>query len=279
MSEDKIVLVLSEPSVLKNLEQKLTQFGYTTLIAPPNSNDALAYIQDNNPSLLVVNAKLETDFAGIELVKKIKSIIGFPVIIISSENNSEAYLKAKKVNPVAYFTSPFEIDNLFSTIEIGLANFKLQEEIVDAHKKYEMAIKAGKAGVYEIDPKTLEIEGDESLAKIFGFTLQEVKDKGWSNLMPIDDYNKKVSVLTELLQGKIKSYSIEHRVIKNDGSIAWALSSGSLVNNSRGKVKIVGTLTDISERKISENKLKEYSERLELTNSSKDNFFRLFHTI
>lgn len=35
--------------------------------------------------------------------------------------------------------------------------------------------------------------------------------------MPIDDYNKKVSVLTELLQGKIKSYSIEHRVIKNDG--------------------------------------------------------------
>lgn len=275
MSEDKIVLVLSEPSVLINLEQKLTQFGYTTLIAPPNSNDALAYIQDNNPSLLVVNAKLETDFAGIELVKKIKSINGFPVIIISSENNSEAYLKAKKVNPVAYFTSPFEIDNLFSTIEIGLANFKLQEEIVDAHKKYEMAIKAGKAGVYEIDPKTLEIDGDESLAKIFGFTLQEVKDKGWSNLMPIDDYNKKVSVLTELLQGKIKSYSIEHRVIKNDGSIAWALSSGSLVNNSRGKVKIVGTLTDISERKISENKLKEYSERLELTNSSKDKFFSI----
>lgn len=93
--------------------------------------------------------------------------------------------------------------------------------------------------------------------------------------MPIDDYNKKVSVLTELLQGKIKSYSIEHRVIKNDGSIAWALSSGSLVNNSRGKVKIVGTLTDISERKISENKLKEYSERLELTNSSKDKFFSI----
>lgn len=49
------------------------------------------------------------------------------------------------MNPVAYFISPFEIDNLFSTIEIGLANFKLQEEIVDAHKKYEMAIKAGKA--------------------------------------------------------------------------------------------------------------------------------------
>ena len=77
-------------------------------------------------------------------------------------------------------------------------------------------------------------------------------------------------MLANLLQGKIDNYSIEHRVIKNDGSVACALSSGSLVKNSRGKIKIVGTLTDITERKSAENKLKDYSEQLELTNSSKD---------
>lgn len=275
MSEDKIVLVLSEPTVLKDLEQKLIKTGYSTLISPSNSKAALPFILDNTPSLIVISTKLESDFAGIDLAQKIKNKIHIPFILISSEKNQDAYLKAKKINPIAYFTYPLEMENLFSTIEIGLTNHKLQEDIIDAQKKYEMAIKAGKAGVYEIDPSTLEIDGDESLAKIFGFSLQEVKDKGWSNLMPIDDYNRKSEVLANLLQGKIDSYSIEHRVIKNDGTVAWALSSGSLVKNSRGKIKIVGTLTDITERKFAENKLKDYSEQLELTNSSKDKFFSI----
>ena len=105
------------------------------------------------------------------LAAKIKNKINVPIIFVSFNKDKEAYLKAKKINPIAYFTHPFAIENLFSTIEIGLTNHKLQEEIVDSHKKYEMAIKAGRAGVYEIDPDTFEIDGDESLAEIFGFTV------------------------------------------------------------------------------------------------------------
>lgn len=77
-----------------------------------------------------------------------------------------------------------------------------------------MVIKAGKAGVYEIDPTTFEIDSEESLAEVFGYTVLEVKDKGWGNLLPIEDFNKKKELLSSLLQGKIKSYSFEHRVIK-----------------------------------------------------------------
>ena len=139
-----------------------------------------------------------------------------------------------------------DTDNLLRTIELGLKNHKLQEDIIDAHKKYEMVIKSAKAGVYEIDPATFEIDGDRSLAKLFGYTVQEVKEKGWGTLLPIEDFKKKKKVLSNLLQGKINSYSLELRVIKKNGSLAWVNSSGSLVTSSRGKVKIVGTLTDIT---------------------------------
>lgn len=275
MSEDKIVIVVNDAAISKNLEVKLTDSGYTVFVSPSETQSSLAIIEKNLPSIAVISVKLESEFAGIELAKIIKSKFNIPVIIICLDKNVEAYNKAKKVNPIAYFTSPFEIENLFSTIEIGLTNHKLQEEIVDAHRKYEMAIKAGKSGVYEIDPTTFEIDGDESLAEIFGFTMQDVKEKGWSNLMPIEDYNKKKEVLTNLLYGKINSYNLEHRVIKKDGTAVWANSSGSLVKSSNGKVKIVGTLTDINERKLAEFKLKRYSEELESLNSSKDKFFSI----
>jgi len=82
-------------------------------------------------------------------------------------------------------------------------------------------------------------------------------------------------MLSSLLIGKIRSFSIEHRGIKKDGKLAWAISSGSLVTDARGKSKIVGTLTDITERKLAEEKLKKYSEDLQKSNSSKDKFFSI----
>ncbi|MBK7499607.1 MAG: hypothetical protein IPI19_10995 [Ignavibacteriales bacterium] len=68
-----------------------------------------------------------------------------------------------------------------------------------------MVIKAAKAGVYEIDPATFEIDGEEKLAEVFGYTTQEVKDNGWGALLPIEDFNKKKELLSSLLQGKIRS--------------------------------------------------------------------------
>lgn len=275
MSEEKIVIVVDDPAISKNLETRLVNSGYSVSRLPNDSVKAIPFIENTYPSLAVISVNLESEFSGLELAKNIKNKFGIPIIIICSANNPEAYNKAKKINPVAYFTYPFEIENVFSTIELGIANHKLQEAISDAHRKYEMAIKAGKAGVYEIDPDNFEIEGDETLAEVFGFKLQDVKEKGWSSLMPVEDYNKKREVLASLLQGKIKSYSLEHRVIKNDGTVVWAESSGSLVKTSKGKIKIVGTLTDITERKLAEYKLKKYSEELESLNSSKDKFFSI----
>ena len=275
MSEEKIVIVVDDPAISKNLETRLVNSGYSVSRLPNDSVKAIPFIENTYPSLAVISVNLESEYSGLELAKNIKNKFGIPIIIICSANNPEAYNKAKKINPVAYFTYPFEIENVFSTIELGIANHKLQEAISDAHRKYEMAIKAGKAGVYEIDPDNFEIEGDETLAEVFGFKLQDVKEKGWSSLMPVEDYNKKREVLASLLQGKIKSYSLEHRVIKNDGTVVWAESSGSLVKTSKGKIKIVGTLTDITERKLAEYKLKKYSEELESLNSSKDKFFSI----
>ncbi|MBK7632462.1 MAG: PAS domain S-box protein [Ignavibacteriales bacterium] len=275
MSQEKILICVQENSAVKNLESKLINSGFSVVVSKTEIKSVVSLALESYPDFIVISVNLNTKFSGIEAVSEIKQQLDIPVIYLSHDDDKESYNKAKSTNPTAYFSFPFEIDNLIRSIELGLANYKLQQKISDARKKYEMVIKASKAGVYEIDPITFEIDCEESLAEVFSYSIQEVKDKGWGNLLPIEDYNKKKELLSNLLQDKIKSYSLEHRVIKKDGSLAWALSHGSLVTDTHGKSKIVGTLTDITERKINEERLKKYSEDLQKSNSAKDRFFSI----
>ena len=275
MSEDKILIIINEPDFLSKLKKKLKDYDYSVAFSNPDSDEALTQAIKINPDLIIISVNLETIYSGIDAALNIKKQSNVPIIFLSFDNDTVAYDKAKIINPIAYLSNPFTIKNLLHSIELGLVNHKLQEETCDGYKKYEMIIKSAKAGIYEIDPATFEIEGNESLAGVFGYTKSEVKEKGWQNLLPIQDFKKKNEALSNLLQGKIDSYSIELRVIKKNGALAWVISSGSLVTDSRGKAKIVGTLTDITERKLVEEKLREYSEELIKSNSAKDKLFSI----
>jgi PAS domain S-box-containing protein len=275
MTEDKILIVINEPVFLKELEKGLKDSRYSVFSSNPNSEEAHSLAIKTNPDLIVISTNLESNYSGIDAALKIKKQIKVPIIFLSFIEDKVAYKKTKQLSPIAYLSPPFTVDNLLHTIELGLANNKLQKEIIDAHNKYRTLITAAKAGVYEIDPVNFEIDGDKSLAQVFGYTKTEVKEKGWRNLLPIEDYKKKKEVLSNLLQGKIDSYSLELRVIKKNGELAWVLSSGSLLTDSHGKVKIVGSLTDITERKLDEVKLKKYSEELKKSSSAKDKFLSI----
>ena len=202
MSEVKILIAINEALLFNDIENQLKDFNYSVIKAPAHSSEIVNKAADIIPDLVVISTILENKYAGIDAALKIKDKINCPIIFISSDDTKEAYTKAKSANPIAYFSNPIDIENLIRTIELGITNHKLQEEIVDAHKKYELLLKASKAGVYEINPSTFEINGDEILAEVFGYTMSEVREKGWGNLMPIEDFNKKKLLLSDLLQKK-----------------------------------------------------------------------------
>lgn len=274
MCKDLVLLAIQDSKLLQSLEEGLDAKRFKVLKVI-NEKEMIEIISDKNVSLLVLQSNLIDNVSVIETLKRIKKKFNHSLVILSDSSDDESFYKAKKANPVAFISKPYDINNIVRAIELGVENHKLQKQINDDHNKYELVIKAARAGVYEIDPLTFEIDADEALPKIFGYTKSEVKELGWGNLMPIEDFNKKKELLSNLLQGKIDTYNIEHRIIKKDGSIAWAASSGSLSKDSDGKLKIVGILTDITKRKIAEEKLREYSEELKKSNSAKDKFFSI----
>ncbi|MDP2362179.1 MAG: histidine kinase dimerization/phospho-acceptor domain-containing protein, partial [Ignavibacteria bacterium] len=131
MNQEKILISVQEHSVAKNLEDKLVASGFSVVVSNPNFNSVTTLALESNPDLIVISVNLDYEHAGIEAVSLIKQKTDVPVIYLAFDDEKETYSKAKTTNPIAYFVQPYELDNLFRTIELGLTNHKLHKEVND----------------------------------------------------------------------------------------------------------------------------------------------------
>ena len=80
----------------------------------------------------------------------------------------------------------------------------------------------------------------------------------WVELMHDDDRPAVETFLRELIDGPLESYSIEFRLRHRDGHDVPVLSRGFVLRDSQGRaLRISGTNTDLTERKIAERRIHE----------------------
>jgi len=97
---------------------------------------------------------------------------------------------------------------------------------------------------------------------ITGFKQEEIIGKNGFKLMHPNDINKAASVLKEAIEQKKRMY-IEYRTIHKQGHYIDVSASGRIVN-IEGKDRIFAVVRDISEHKISKQKLTESEEKYRL---------------
>jgi len=147
-----------------------------------------------------------------------------------------------------------------------------EEELRISQERYELSTRAAKVGVWDWDIKTNKFYIDPNIKDILGYNDKEIPNdiKIWVTYVHPDDREPVMAAAQACLDGKTPEYVFEHRMVHKDGSIRWILSRGNVIRNAKGNaVRMVGTDTDITERKsaekalqISENKHKTLLENL-----------------
>ena len=146
-----------------------------------------------------------------------------------------------------------------------LWNDKQSAEVSRAQFEYAVSMISDIVWRYDVDSQTQNIDcyispvADKMLGLPEG-TIGNSFDKYCSYVHPDD-----LPVLRENLSDGIRAFAkdktAEYRMRKADGSIIWVRSKGSAYSQLDGRVTVFGTTSDITERKRSEEALKE-SERL-----------------
>jgi diguanylate cyclase (GGDEF)-like protein/PAS domain S-box-containing protein len=150
------------------------------------------------------------------------------------------------------------INELLDKAEDYFAQKNANEEAIKQREaRLQSIIKGTNVGTWEWNVTSGETVFDERWAEIAGYSLSELEPvsfETWRRLVHPDDFAEANRRLQEHFEGKTDFYRCDIRMKHKKGSWIWVYSCGQvLTRNEEGQpLKMMGTHTDITDRKLTE---------------------------
>ena len=130
----------------------------------------------------------------------------------------------------------------------------------ESEERLAAALRAGKLGVYDYDPRTKIIKWDSIVYRLFGVPEGEIitYETFEAGVHPEDIAAVKKAVEQSLDPGGNRHYECEYRAINRaDGTVRWIFADGDVTFDADGPSRLVGTAQDITGRKQAEEALRQ----------------------
>lgn len=136
-----------------------------------------------------------------------------------------------------------------------------EEALKESEYRWKFAIEGAGDGVWDLDLVSNTVFFSKRWKELLGFTEDEIGNSldEWESRLHPDDKTYSLDAVQAYLEGRTPTYTNEHRLKCKNGSYKWVLTRGMIVSRSEeGKpLRMIGTHTDISERKQMEEKLRD----------------------
>jgi sigma-B regulation protein RsbU (phosphoserine phosphatase) len=165
---EEVLIVDDTPLFLQLLSQILIEHGYRVR-AVTSGAQALESARTSPPNLILLDIRMpELDgFAVCEQLKEWPATRDVPVIFISALDDVQDKVKAFRTGGVDYITKPFQIDEVLARVETHLALRKLQQQLLDANRRYERELELAGQVQHSFLPHSIpDIPGWEIAARL-----------------------------------------------------------------------------------------------------------------
>ncbi len=119
----KILIVEDELIIAEDMRYMLETLGYEVVGVTGDPSEARRLISATNPDIAMLDITLGTQQLGLDLGRDIVENHKIPFIFCTSHSDRSTISKATQLHPNGYLVKPFEQKDLFSAVELALANF------------------------------------------------------------------------------------------------------------------------------------------------------------
>ncbi len=137
---------------------------------------------------------------------------------------------------------------------------QVEQSLQMSQERYALAVGVGKTGVWDWNLKNNEMYLDANLKALLGFTDIESPNllEAWMALIHPDDVTRLRNASRDYLQQRIPRFEEEYRILDEKGQSRWMIVRGRTMVEDNGRpYRMVGTNTDITERKRFQEHLQE----------------------
>lgn len=165
------------------------------------------------------------------------------------------------------FPSPAQLEAANSQLAAEIAERKRTEEILrESEERWQLALRGNNDGIWDWNIKTNQVFFSTRWKEMLGYQDHEISnhlEEIWIRVHP-DDLDSVVQAVQNHFAKVTPFYATEFRVLCKDGTYKWILDRGQALWDENGNViRMVGSHTDITERKQAEETLSKILAQLE----------------
>lgn len=216
----------------------------------------------DRPDIILLDLSLPDSF-GISTVKRMRMLLPtVPIIVLSGNNDNDIALAALEEGAQDYvIKGQYEHNALGKAISHALIRAKLEAKLIESEFRWKFAIEGSGDGLWDWDVAQNIVFYSERWKQMLGYAENEVGNglDEWEMRIHPDDKAGTLASVQAYLSGKSSSYLSEHRVLSKDGDYKWILDRGMVVaRDAEGHpIRLIGTHTDITERKRMEDQVRQ----------------------
>jgi diguanylate cyclase (GGDEF)-like protein/PAS domain S-box-containing protein len=182
-----------------------------------------------------------------------------PVIVLTSLDDDEMAARAVREGAQDYLVK-HEVDTrlLVRSIRYAIARQSADEALRSSEERYALAVQGANDGLFDWDLQTDSVYYSPRWKKMLGFTETEIgtSPREWLDRVHPADTPAFTRKLNAHLSGSSEQFRFEHRMRSADGSWIWVLTRGlAIVNGDGTPSRMAGSQSDITARKVAEEKL------------------------
>ncbi len=149
-----------------------------------------------------------------------------------------------------------------------------EQQLKESEKRWQLVLEGNNDGIWDWDCTTNQVFFSTRYKTMLGYTDDELAPNvdSWMKLVHPDDFSRVMSIVESYWAGETPHYIAEHQVSCKDGSYKWILARGMAVFRDGTPTRMIGSHTDITERKQAELDLAKAKESADLANRAKSEF-------
>lgn len=261
MSVTKILVVGAERTA-PELKQRLEQLGYAVGVTADFDDETVQRAMAMAPDLVLLDITGPKEVDSSNLVEELRDSLDASLIYLAS--CADDILQEAQVSQASsYILAPFDEEKLRLTIELALRKRDLRQKLRESEEKYRSLIEQSEDAIYLLYEDKFEIINPKFEA-LFGITPEEARAPDFDFRQLVAPASRPLieERMRKIAQGKEVSSRYEFTAMDKKGREIEVEVSASYVPY-KGGTATQGVLRDITERKRTEQALRERTEELE----------------